>query len=182
VPPLANWKNCIYPPSRHFLFSLFLSSSRLRAESFLPSHGRPASLQCWLSSRCRAPPSSPLCLALLSSAPCFPVSMARPATPRTRRPLRTLPPWRPVACTVELQLRPAAMARHPCYLLPLVIRPALLLLSSQQQPAAPIPQQPHWPTPCSGNEADAPAAPCPGARRWLSFTVPCRRGAVALTP
>jgi hypothetical protein len=173
VPPLANWKNCIYPLAALLFSSLFLSSSRLRAGSFLFSHGRPASLLCRLSNRCRAPPSAPLCLALLPSAPCFPFSMARPATPRTRRPLRTLPPWRPVACTVELQLWPAAMARHPCY---------LLLLSSQQQPVAPIPQQPHWPTPCSGNEADAPAAPCPGARRWLSFTVPCRRGAVALPP
>jgi hypothetical protein len=85
----------------------------------------------------------PLCLALLPSAPCFPVSMARPATPRTRWPLRTLPPWRPVACTAELQLRPAAMARHPCYLPPLVIRPCTPPLqptaaSSPHSPAAPL--------------------------------------------
>jgi hypothetical protein len=48
VPPLAIWKNCIYPPSRHSLFSLFLSRiapsllHARRSRSSLEHAGAPA--------------------------------------------------------------------------------------------------------------------------------------------
>jgi hypothetical protein len=53
-----------------------------------------------------------------------------------------------------------------------------LLLSSQQQPAAPIPQQPHWPTPCSKDEARRPSHGALPQRRSLLHSllgapVPC---------
>jgi hypothetical protein len=169
------------PPSRHFLFFLLLSSSRLRAGSFLPSHGRPASLRCRLSSRCRAPPSAPCAW---RSFPRLPVSLSPwrallrlgPDGPCVRSLHGTQSHARPSSSSGQQPWRGTLAISSPWSFAP------ALLLSSQQQPAAPIPQQPHWSTPCSGNEVDAPAAPCPGARRWLSFTVPCRRGAVALPP
>jgi hypothetical protein len=99
-------------PSRHFFSPCFLprTASRVQGARLPSSHGRPASLRCWLSSRCRAPPSAPCAW---RSFPRLPVSLS---------------PWRPVACTVELQLQPAR-ARWPLSLLLLPPHAGLLLLA-----------------------------------------------------
>jgi hypothetical protein len=99
-------------PSRHFFSPCFLprTASRVQGARLPSSHGRPASLRCWLSSRCRAPPSAPCAW---RSFPRLPVSLS---------------PWRPVACTVELQLQPAR-ARWPLSRLLLPPHAGLLLLA-----------------------------------------------------
>jgi hypothetical protein len=100
VPPLANWKNCIYPPSRHSLFSPFFFS-----------HAQPSSFSVpGAAAGSRAP--------LHGAQACFSPrpAMASPALllPWARAPLPL--PWTPRRSFSMAGAQPQLQA--PCTLLP----------------------------------------------------------------
>jgi hypothetical protein len=89
VPPLANWKICIYPPSRHSLFSLFLSRTA------------PFSVQ-------RAGSSLPLMAAEPLLPPLAGTQQQRPSSPRSTMARRSAP------CSFSLaQQQPSALPAPP---------------------------------------------------------------------